>query len=458
MNVQTFTAKFILGLIFASQTLFAQTQATVSRGQEGSGGIVVACFQNNADYKKVIETLQANREFHLRNDPLSGIDLSTVTVRLFDLYLEDGLVENGTSYIEAPLGESALKILEDRIGFISQHSNMGDRLNFLHQSRINYKKWQKSPAGVAALDDTAARINLDTNCTFLTLAFQDRISGLTTIYFDPRLYNKLSNLEQAALIAHEYLYHDAKLQEMKDSRAVRLIVSALFKKSFGSSLIEVNGFHSDLEAMEFKNLSTLSFQNNYFARFTYDYKGKTLKLENGWLSNRVMDRGQVLAATSRFYKNGILDFGFLASDQELNGLLFKANYLIRMYESGNLMSGTIERDEPNYLPAALEINDFVAFFDSGSLREIKMIGTRIVSGIPCGEEQAETRVYFYENKKFRACKLTNPISYDGFKINRHLEVYPTGKIKSTRISSQTVCFDESREVVDCNKLSIVSEY
>jgi hypothetical protein len=265
---------------------------------------------------------------------------------------------------------------------------------------------------------------------------------------------------------------------MNDSRAVRFVVSALFKKSFANSLADLDSFHSDLEALKFLNLVKPDHSDKFFARFTYDYQGKTLKLENGEEANLGFEWRQVISAKSSFYKNGVLEFGYLASAQEMDGLLFKANRTIKFFESGKLKSGTLEQDEPNYLPTALKKGDEVVFFESGSLNKLFYRGSRLIDSIPCGENDNRriTGVHFYENKTFRACDIGNSFTYDDLDINYKLETYPSGKIKRAFLSNKTklfsvkenvmrdfypdkaVCLDESKRVIDCNTLDLVPDY
>lgn len=72
------------------------------------------------------------------------------------------------------------------------------------------------------------------NCTLTTLALQDR----ENIYYDSRLYQKLSPLGKASLQMHEYLYFYGRSRGHQNSLPTRTILTHLLQEGVDAELLK----------------------------------------------------------------------------------------------------------------------------------------------------------------------------------------------------------------------------
>lgn len=272
------------------------TAAIASDGQEGRGGDVVACFSSSEVVDRVEGVLRANAKGEVRKDPLDGIHLGDVHVQQYDLYLTR-LPRMGESPVIRD--RTNLDILLSEIDTLIARTNADFYRDLkVAQNALAWKRnhWVEVGTGVIAINDSEDAILLPSNCLLLQIAHQTIIGSQATIYYDSRLFGRMSVVDQAGLIFHEWVYnrHVANARP-KGSGATQQIVGVLFREDFGprradgfASLLRNVGYfgkpgQSAPSHCEFRNVEILNFRIEDFfllvdeARFEIMVEGERLK-------------------------------------------------------------------------------------------------------------------------------------------------------------------------------------
>ncbi|MBS1958547.1 MAG: hypothetical protein JST80_03665 [Bdellovibrionales bacterium] len=246
----------LIASLFGSSRVLAQ-------GQEGHGGSVIACFQNEVIAKQFRKELwenefpdEATSRGHRignssrpipsyvlgRTDVVGKYIRQMIDVQLYDLWLarhEDGIQNN-------PLLDPATLEPASR-NFTGILNNRMDRIRATHidfyegllsaKNLLESAPWINSPTAVVS--DVGAIINIPSNCAIVQLASQRKVgANISDVYYDKRLFNKLrSDLDRAGIFIHEFVYK-VMIQSKKGFNAVatQRIVRTVFKASYGPAI------------------------------------------------------------------------------------------------------------------------------------------------------------------------------------------------------------------------------
>lgn len=210
-------------------------------GEKGNGGDAVVCFESNAHTEKVRSVLKHNKMTGDNKDPLADIPLENMTVELLDLK-EASQLKNYTAHeFDGQYNEIIDKIFLQLEKYTDHARSSSDNYIGYYQENMNH--WMHSNHGVMEIDDSKHKINFGDHCEIIQIAYREKTLNTDIVYYELRLFEKLSETHKASLFFHEWIYA-AYLENAfpnmsnwkgADSKPVRLLVGELFSDSFMSA-------------------------------------------------------------------------------------------------------------------------------------------------------------------------------------------------------------------------------
>jgi len=222
----------LVGLVmFTSQISFAQSEV-------GHGGNSYVCFKSVATKTQVESILRDNEKHPMTpNDPLTPAVLAQIAghPRLLDFYELTFPTLDGTVPIISSK-DTYKKILDERIVLMKQKNILGYILSDIRDSYLQYGHFQMVPSGVVMIDDSQHTFIPKANCLVVQTAVQKDVGGETYVSIDSRIFNRMSNIDQAGLINHEWMIYFARfmLHQNSPSPIARKFNQLLFEERFAA--------------------------------------------------------------------------------------------------------------------------------------------------------------------------------------------------------------------------------
>ena len=233
--ISTFT-----GICLASGAFSGgQVWALEGSGHSG-GGSGMLCFSSAGTKQQVQKVLRDNlANPDQQNDPFTDTVLSQISsVELLDL--AEALVPNlgSVQYQLLKSNLSALDLIKDR-EVVLQAKAAAFSWRYLNRTAMRdmpFEEFHLDTGGVVQINDTAAKIIPNEKCLIAQIAVQSPIANSThkKVDIDGRLFAKMDNINQAALILHEWIYKIALDRGQTDSSAARQAVAMAFDSTFAT--------------------------------------------------------------------------------------------------------------------------------------------------------------------------------------------------------------------------------
>ena len=240
----------IAGAFATSAAAFAEAGSGHSGG--GSGVICFSSVQTKLQVQKVLRENQTN--INSPNDPFTDDVLSKITsVELLDLAeakvpsIVDQYGGEAGPYQEIASSLTPQELIKDRMAILQQRGaafalrNLDDLQWTLPLDRFNLQS-----SGVVQINDTESKVIPKNECLIAQIAVQSFIGSslLKKVDIDGRLYAKMDNINQAALIFHEWIYKIGIDRGQTDSSAARQVVADIFSTLFENWMAWTNRLYN----------------------------------------------------------------------------------------------------------------------------------------------------------------------------------------------------------------------
>ena len=212
----------------------SEVHAQEGGGREGHGGGTVTCFNSKEIAAQVRHQLEENRKNDIQVDARPPDVLDQIkSVELLDLYSARRPNEGGNEDPILTSSEVYSYELDARIEAVRSTHFLLYSILKKQAAAIPFADWKKSD-GVTQLNDAAMGFTLPVQCVPIQIANQQILSpNLTVVSYDPRLFERMGSVDQAALIFHEWIYHYMVLEyKAKDSLKTQLMIGKIFSTSF----------------------------------------------------------------------------------------------------------------------------------------------------------------------------------------------------------------------------------
>ncbi|OFZ46266.1 MAG: hypothetical protein A2381_11665 [Bdellovibrionales bacterium RIFOXYB1_FULL_37_110] len=457
----------------------------------GNGGDVITCFSSDQIRNLVadkIKELKNNGNTDVAVDPLSNIKIEDIkTVTLLDLHNID------QSRLVNDMHKPYLKILDEKIsGFINIKNHFYNDLLYLKDNFVpGNPNWERINTGLIPIDDSVHDITFKSNCLLLQIASQSRVGKLIRVKYDTRLFNKMNEVNKAALIFHEWMY--SLFPEAKDSKQVRDIVAKLFNKntdeissdtykqilSFfpewkintpgqlvlrylygGNSENKHNLTKLNIPGVNANLYGYIDERGNYFAKTPFNitignnkvtyilkdqqsanpYVELVMKRDSNGnkkipveLTSIYKDDGEVIVLWSRDSYTQKIN---LRCDQSKADVYTFCNCHNNGFPSSALFQNNkLEEIFPKVYATNNFYNSFqtgIDFYENGNVKNFFLAGDSIYQNI---ELMGGTSVELYDNNKIKKATITNETSLNGFSFvpRQEIEFYPNGNIQSGNV-------------------------
>ncbi|HEX4923123.1 MAG TPA: hypothetical protein VFV50_03520 [Bdellovibrionales bacterium] len=219
------------------------TYARGSGGANGGGGNAVVCFKTPGTAAIVRRQGKV-----IKNSNVADI-ASVVLLDVFQARLKSGYDAIATPLVAADPAKTAIANA-DRIIARIEKASPGLASIFTYWKDRFALNVSFEPDGLGKVDDTYHKSLTGEfeNCVVATVAVQTHINNLSTLQIDPRLFDKMDRLNQAALYLHEFalaqfLSFDSSYERVEDevrlkktvTPAVRQLIKAVLLRDLNVS-------------------------------------------------------------------------------------------------------------------------------------------------------------------------------------------------------------------------------
>lgn len=275
----------------------ALISSAFASGDKGNGGDAVVCFLETKFRETVEQRIKYNKENpDLAKDPFRGGLINTVTtVDLLDMYQLRKDVQKSEVKSDGPYKE----IIKEKLDLLAQKTSFANIIEEVKKDML----FSEASFGVMELNDSKHVIYFEENCLLVQLAHQKKIGSLSKVYYEKRLFDKLSENDKAALYFHEWIYSYAVSSKgHTDSLATRELVAYIFS----NLMIEEDGkeFNSFLGQLNLGNYNLSSNQKIDVFGTEVNTMGSFIILPSGKKFIEVKSPLGVLKIYGRIYVSG----------------------------------------------------------------------------------------------------------------------------------------------------------
>lgn len=335
-----------------------------------------------------------------------------ITFETLDLYIARHTALPGQKPPAHPLVEydptqetvSYLEFAKRRIELLKGKTSYYQMLSKAFDFWTKDDVWVRSESGVTIVADSGSKLNAPKDCLPLQIAVQDNLQ----IFYDPRIFDRLDLVNQAALVLHEVLYKIALQAGHTTSREVQKFVGLMMRKDLETMTGEA--INAEIERLRLIPASTLLIHG-----IPVTVMGELIPeaVKRYWVwKNDSKQKKQVewsdgtgSSYTPMFYKTNDRENSWrrqliLFSNESwssVQGIPLKANTHILLHENGILKKIVRSDNDPDIQGIPCYGNEDISFHSNGRLEQCMASKDFILNGT---EIKNGTRLYFSETGQF----------------------------------------------------------